>query len=95
MRPEQVVQSAKHVAGMAASGFITEDHAVAYLADNIGGNEPVRLCEAAILIKQDPDAIPLAVALVDRAVLLAQNPPPRPLRPGPPDTRHFTEGRRP
>ena len=89
--PQRLVQDAKHVAGMATAGYITEDHAVNYLALNVGVGDPVRLREAAYLIKQDPDAIPLAVAVLERAVLLAENPPPPPKARAWPDTKHFTD----
>jgi hypothetical protein len=86
-----LVQDAKHVAGMASQGHVTEEFAVHYLADIVGHLDVPRLRDAAIDAKSDPDAIPLVVALLERAAELAANPPKRRVR-ATLDTRHFTVG---
>lgn len=73
-----LVDSAKHVAGMAVQGHITEAYAVKYLATNAGDSDLGRLRDAVIAAKEDPDAIPLVAALLERAVRHVENPPPRP-----------------
>ena len=84
-----LVQDAKHVAGMASQGQVTEDFAVRYLANIVGHGDVPRLRDATIDAKNDPDAIPLVAALLERAAELAANPPKRHVRTLP-DTRHFT-----
>ena len=69
-----LVQDAKHVAGMASQGHVAEEFAVRYLADIVGMLDAPRLWDAAIEAKNDPDAIPLVVALLERAAELATNP---------------------
>lgn len=86
-----LVQDAKHVAGMASQGHVTEEFAVRYLADVVGKLDAPRLRDAAIEAKNDPDAIPLVVALLERAAELAADPPQRRVR-AVLDTRHFTAG---
>lgn len=86
-----LVQDAKHVAGMASQGHVTEEFAVHYLADILGHLDVSRLRDAAIEAKSDPDAIPLVVALLERAAEVAANPPKRRAR-ATPDTRHFSAG---
>ncbi|HEV7629162.1 MAG TPA: hypothetical protein VGO89_21940 [Streptomyces sp.] len=86
-----LVQDAKQVAGMASQGHVTEEFAARYLADIVGHLDVPRLKDAAIEAKNDPDAIPLVVALLERAAELAANPPERRVR-ATPDTRHVTVG---
>jgi hypothetical protein len=86
-----LVQDAKHVGDMASQGHVTEDFAVRYLANIACHGDVSRLRDAAIDAKNDPDAIPLVAALLERAAHLAANPPQRRVR-ALPDTRHFTTG---
>ncbi len=71
------VRSAKQVAGMVAAGHVTEDYAVAYLAENAALSDVALLRDGVIRAQADPDAVPLVVALLERAAHLAANPPPR------------------
>ena len=86
-----LVQDAKHVAAMASQGHVTEEFAVRYLADIAGHHDVPRLRDAAIEATGDADAIPLVVALLERAAELAAHPPERRVR-AVPDTRHFSAG---
>ena len=49
----RLVEDAQHVASMASQRFVTEDYAVAYLADQ---GTAAQLRGAALEIKTDPDA---------------------------------------
>ena len=71
------VKSAKRVAGMVTAGYVTEEYAVAYLAENAGQSDVALLREGVIRAQADPDVLPLVVALLERAAHLAANPPPR------------------
>ena len=71
--PAQLVGWAGRVAGMASCGWVTEDHAVEFLADAAARDTAV-LREAALQSQNDPDAVPLAVALLSRAVTASQRP---------------------
>ena len=82
--PTRLLAMSRHVAGMANSGWITEQHAVEFLAD-AAARDPALLRDAALHAQDDPDAVPLVAALLDRAVTAAQTPfpTPRPLHSAP------------
>ncbi|HEY6746659.1 MAG TPA: hypothetical protein VI357_13185 [Mycobacteriales bacterium] len=86
-----LLQDAKHVAGMASQGHVTEEFAVRYLAGIVGHLDVRRLRDAAVEARNDPDAIPLVASLLERAAELAAHPPQRRVR-AVPDTRHFSAG---
>lgn len=62
---------------MVAAEYVIEDYAVAYLADDSAQSDAVLLRDGAIRAQADPDALPLVVALLERAAYLAVNPSPR------------------
>lgn len=80
-----LIQAARHVADHAAQGHISEDFAVAYLAENAAQADVTYIEDAVVRAKQDPDLTPLAVALLERALERARNPPPPPRARQPPD----------
>ena len=71
--PAQLVGWASRVAGMATCGWVTEDHAVEFLADAAARDTGI-LTEAALQSQNDPDAVPLAFALLSRAVTASRRP---------------------
>lgn len=71
------VPAAKHIAGMVTAGYVTEEYAVGYLAQNATQSDAALLRDGMIRAQADPDALPLVIALLGRAAHLAANPPPR------------------
>jgi hypothetical protein len=62
---------------MVTAGHVTEEYAVGYLAENAAQSDVALLRDGMIRAQADPDALPLVVALLERAARLAANPPPR------------------
>jgi hypothetical protein len=90
--PRDLISSAKHVASQVTPGYVSEDFAVRYLARTEAQYDVAALQAAAIDIKADADALPLAVALLERAIEYARNPPAPRLVRQLPDTRRIDSG---
>lgn len=74
----ELVASARLVADHASQGHISEDFAVQYLAENAAQSDVAYIEDAVIRAKQDADLLPLAVALLERALDRARHPPLQP-----------------
>jgi hypothetical protein len=89
---DHLLRDAQLLPAIVARGQATEEHAARVLVSDAGG-DPVPLRQAKLRLLDDPDTLPASIALVDRAVQLAENPPPPPRRHSPPDAswgRHPT-----
>ncbi len=80
---DHLLRDAQLLPAIVAAGQITDEHAAKVLVSDAGG-DLVRLQEAKLQLLDDPDALPAAIALLDRAVHLVEHPPP-PRRHSPPD----------
>ena len=77
-------EDAQHLAGMVSAGHVTEAYAVAALV-GWAQRDPAKLRDAALTVRSDPDALPLAVTLLDHAAQVASAPPRPRRRHQPPD----------
>jgi hypothetical protein len=80
-------EDAQQLAGMVSAGYITEAHAIAALVDWSRRN-PAIPRDAAWTLRSNPDALPVAITLLDHAAEAAAAPPPT-RRYLPPDASRF------
>lgn len=86
LRKLDLISSARGLADHASQHHISEDFAVDYLAGNAAQSDVAYIEDAVVRAKQLADLPPLAVALLERALDRARNPPPPQRRPRlPPD----------
>jgi hypothetical protein len=81
---DHIVRDAQLLPAIVSAGQITDEHAAQVLVSDAGGDLG-RLRQAKLQLLDDPDALPAAIALIDRAVQLVEHPPPPPHRHARPD----------